>query len=129
MQVFRAQQRSDFLLCLVTGSARAAVVLLGIEALQQAIEVLHIAYIAAEADDGFAVEGFEAVDVGEAGEGAVRGEVVGGDDDAVGVFERDDGGAGDDGGLGVRGGCAGATVVLGEVGGVVGAVDVVAGLC
>jgi hypothetical protein len=64
------------------------------------------------------------VDVGEAGEAAVAGEVVGGDDDAGAVLEGEDGGAGDDGLLRVllR------LCVGGQVGGVVGAVDVVAGL-
>ena len=67
------------------------------------------------------------MDVGEAGEGAVGGEVVGGDDDAGAVFEGEDGGAGYDGGLGV--GCwVLVGVRLGEVVGVVVAVHVVSGL-
>jgi len=68
------------------------------------------------------------VDVCEAREGTVGGEVVGGDDDTVLEFDGDDGGAGYDGRLSV-----GCWVLLAGVGGgevrvVVGAVDVVAGL-
>ena len=36
-----------------------------------AVEVLHVRDVAAEADDGLVLEGAEALDVGEAGEGAV----------------------------------------------------------
>lgn len=42
------------------------------EVCQVPIDVLHIGDIAAEADDGGTSEGGEALDVGEAGEGAVR---------------------------------------------------------
>jgi hypothetical protein len=70
------------------------------------------------------------VDVGEAGEGAVGGEVVGGDDHAGAVFDGEDGGASYDGGLGVGGWVCllRAAGLVGEVGGVVGAVDLIAGL-
>ena len=44
------------------------------------------------------------MDVGEAGEGAVGGEVVGCDDDAAAVFYCEYGSARYDGGLGVGGG-------------------------
>ena len=67
------------------------------------------------------------MDVCEARQAAVRGEVVGCDGDAGGVFHCEDGGAGYDGLLGVL-----VRHLLGlvgrEVGGVVVAVDVVAGL-
>jgi len=109
-------------------ASAGSVVLLDVQTIQQAIEVLHIADIAPEAHHRALVEGFEAVDVGEAGEGAVGGEVVGGDDDAGGEFEGEDGGAGYDGGLGAGGGLVGAAEGGGEVGRVVGAVDFVAGL-
>lgn len=134
MQVVGAHQALVVLVGIVVGGARAAaaVILFHVQAQQQAVDVLHIADVAAEADDGFPVEALQALDVGEAGQGAVGGEVVGGDDDAILELDGDDGGAGDDGGLGVGGGegggVLGATVRGGEVGGVVVAVDVVAGL-
>ena len=69
------------------------------------------------------------MDIGEASQTAVGGQVIGGDHHAAAVFDGEDGGAGDDWRLGV--GCwagVGAEVAVGEVGGVVGAVDFVAGL-
>jgi hypothetical protein len=122
VQIARAHQRR---LLAHLAAIDAGVVLFDVEGEQQAVEVLHVADVAAEADEGLAVEGLEAVDVGEAGEAAVAGEVVGGDDDAGAVLEGEDGGAGDDGLLRVL---LRLCVGGGQVGGVVGAVDVVAGL-
>ncbi len=41
------------------------------EGVEHAVDVLHVGDVAADADDGGGVEGTEAFDVGEAGEGAV----------------------------------------------------------
>lgn len=41
------------------------------ERVEHAVDVLHVGNVAADADDGGGVEGTEAFDVGEAGEGAV----------------------------------------------------------
>ena len=43
----------------------------GGESDEHAVEVLHVGDVAADADDGCGIEGTEAFDVGEAGEGAV----------------------------------------------------------
>lgn len=51
---------------------------------------MHIGNIAAEANECFAVEGFEALDISEASEGAIGGEVVGSDDDACTVLDGED---------------------------------------
>lgn len=122
MQILRIHQRG------VLALIDPRVVLFNLQRIEESVEVLHIADIATEADDGFLVEGFEAVDVGEAGEGTVRGEVVGGDDDSRAEFQGDDGGSSHDGGLRVRDGLLRAAVGVGKVGWVVAAVDVVAGL-
>ena len=119
MQISRAHRHSTI--------STTTIVLLDIQTHEQAVQILHIADIASEAHDGFGVEGFEAVYVGEAGEGAVGGEIIGCDDDAGCEFDGEDGGAGYDGRLGVRDGLV-RGVGLREVVGVVGAVDVISGL-
>lgn len=73
------------------------------EGVEAAVDVLHVGDVAAEAEDDVAVEGAEALGLGEAGEGAIGGEVVGGDDNASAVFEGDDRGAGDYGGRSMGG--------------------------
>lgn len=69
------------------------------------------------------------MDVGEAGEGAVGGEIVGGDDDSRAELEGDDRSSGDDGRLRVCDGLLCSAVRLGEVSGIVAAVDIIARLC
>ena len=51
--------------------ARGAVVFARGEGGEEAVEVLHVGDVAADADDGGVVEGAEPLDVGEAGQGAV----------------------------------------------------------
>lgn len=104
------------------GGVAAAVGLVDLQLAQVPVEELHVADVAREADDGRAGEGPQALDVAEAGEGAVGGEVVGGEDDAVLELEAEDRGARHGGRL--RVGLGGRVV---EVAVVVGAVDVVAG--
>ena len=54
------------------GSRRGrGVVLFDVEPVQQPVDVLHVRHVAADADYGAAVERAQALDVREAGEGAV----------------------------------------------------------
>lgn len=64
-------RRSGVVRGIVGRGAVGGVVLADGEGEQQPVEVLHVRDVAAEAEDGGFVEGAEALDVGEAGEGAV----------------------------------------------------------
>lgn len=109
-------------LFLFFGSLISLVGLINLELIQVAVQELHVAHVAAEADNRSRSEGADALNVVEAGQAAVRGQVVGGENDTVAELEAQDGSTGDGGGLG---GGFGLRVV--EVRVVVGAVDVVAG--
>lgn len=107
---------------LLVGGKIAIVGLVNLELVEVTVQELHVAHIAAEADDRGVGEGTDALDVVEAGQTAVRGQVVGGENDAIAELEAQDRGTRHGGGLGCR---LGVGVV--EVGMVVGAVNVVAG--
>ena len=49
------------------------VVLFDVESVEEAVDVLHVGYIAADANEGAVVEGAETLDVREACKGAVGG--------------------------------------------------------
>ena len=55
----------------VEGMAGGTVVLRDVERVQHAVEVLHVRDVAADADDGGGVKRPKALDISEAGEGAI----------------------------------------------------------